>query len=152
MKTNTIHKLATLAILGVSLVLAAGTATAGVFRTYVLVGSYPAVAPAGATVQVPVQLGYQELGSGRWVFLSGRTLTVNGYLNGGTMRNVPYPMGPVTTGANGRATITFQMPHKLRNAGGYEVGTAFRVTVKFAGEPPSLLPGGENRTISIGIQ
>ena len=155
MKTHRISKLAALAIIGISIALATGAmaAAARIFQTHVLVGHYPTNAAPGETVHIPVQLGYQDPGQGnKWCFLNGRMLSVNGYLSGGTMRNEPFEIRDVITGGNGQATISFQMPHKLRNHAGHEVGTALRVTAKFAGQPPHFSPGVENKIISIVVR
>jgi hypothetical protein len=152
MKTNTISKLVALALLCADAVLGTGSAVARTFQTHVYVVHFPAWAIPGSTVVFPVWLAYQDPGQGgRMVFLPGRKLSVNGYLHGGNM-SAQFAIQDVTTDVNGQAMISFRMPHKLRNRGGYEVGTFLQVTAKFAGEAPSLLPGGENMFIDITVR
>lgn len=134
-------------------VLCCAAALAAPISTHVLVGSYPAVARSGEVVTIPVRLGYQDPHQGnRWVFLPHRALQVQGHLHGGVRSNVPYEIPDVRTDANGEARIRVTIPPKLVNGGGHPVATALNVTVRFAGEPPRLGAGGENRLIQIVIR
>ncbi len=140
-------------IAGAFSVLCCAAALARPIPTHVLVGSYPAAAHPGEVVTIPVRLGYQDPHQGyRWVFLPHRALQVQGRLHGGVRSNVPYEIPDVRTDANGEARIRVLMPAKLVNGGGRPVATALNVTVRFAGEPPRLAPGDENRTIQIVIR
>jgi len=153
MKANMINKLGATTLLCTGMFLASAAAATAAFQPHVLVGHYPSTAAPGEIVRIPVQLNYQDPGHGnRWVVLPGRTLSVEGYLSGGTMHDIPFAIGDVKTDANGQATISFAMPHKLRNRAGAEVGTALRVTAKFAAEPPNLRAGGENTIIHIVVR
>ncbi len=140
MKTNTLSKMMALALLcaGAALAPAAANAT---YTSQLKVMSKPYSALPGTTVHVVVSLGYQDPRRGNvWFPLARRPLVVDGSVRGGTAAPTPLPIRDVVTDSSGRATITFIMPSKRRNAAGREIGTAVDVSVIFRGEMPNFTP------------